>query len=480
MEASPVIDIGSRVEPFFDHYLIDRLNGAQLELHTPTPQEIAVRFDAPWEGSTSHFVTVIQDGDTYRMYYRGNSENIRNAFDKEVTCYAESHDGIHWIKPNLGLVDIRGSRDNNIVLGPEHIFVTRNFAPFLDTRPGVPPAERFKGLGGYLYIGNPELRARAGEGVFAFASPDGIHWRKLSEKPLLDHSHYTYRTDTGPNCAFWSEREQQYVCYIRTWRGDPPDAPGKEGHIRWIGRTTSRDFFNWSKVEHLQFRYGNAEAPWEHLYTNQIHPYVRAPHIYIGLPKRFFPERKALPEHGHDGLSESVFMSSRDGLHWDRTFMEGFIRPGRDRENWTDRTNAAARGVVLTAPDELSIYWLEHYAWPTNRLRRGTLRVDGFSSIHAGYATGEAVTHQIRFDGEKLLLNYATSAAGSLRVELQDGAGRPLPGYSLEESMELYGDEITQPATWQAGTDVSRWAGHPVRLRFMLKDADLYSIRFLA
>ena len=91
---------------------------------------------------------------------------------------------------------------------------------------------------------------------------------------------------------------------------------------------------------------------------------------------------------------------------------------------------------------------------------------------------GELLTHPLRFEGSELVLNAATSAVGSVRVEVQDAEGRPLPGYSLAESIEWYGDEIEHIVSWEAGSDVSQWAGQPVRLRFALQDADLYSLRF--
>ncbi|MSP13983.1 MAG: hypothetical protein EXR62_13635 [Chloroflexi bacterium] len=475
---SHVIDIGSRLEPFFDHYLIDRLTGARLKLHAPTPQEVAVHFDAPWEGMVCHYPTVIKDGDIFRLYYRGKPSHTPDGAADEVTCYAESRDGINWTKPNLGIVELNGSGDNSVVLGPEHLVVTHNFTPFLDTRPGVPANERYKGFGGLFDAHFQEVQDRNTGGVFGYASPDGIHWRKWRDQPLLDHTQYAYYTDTAQCCAFWSEREQCYVCYIRTWEGGRPWRPDMQGEIRWIGRTTSPDFLHWSKVENLVFVHDGQPAPAEHLYTNQIHPYVRAPHIYIGLPFRFLPERKAIADHPYPGISDAVFISSRDGLHWDRTFLEAFIRPGRDWQNWTQRTNAPALGVVQTAPDELSVYWIEHYSHPTARLRRGTLRLDGFASVNAGYDGGEMVTRQLRFAGDKLVLNYATSAAGSVRIELQDAQGQPLPGFSLEDCPELYGDEIAQVVSWTSGADVSQWAGHVVRLRFVVKDADIYAMRF--
>lgn len=469
------IGIGSRLELFVDHYLIDRLDGARLKLHPPTRREIAIQVEYPWEGNSCGYVTVMKDHDLFRMYYRGKSGNSRDGSDDETTCYAESTDGVQWTKPMLGLVEIDGSRQNNAVLGQESAPIPHNFTPFIDTRPGVPQAERYKALGGLFVTSNP----RTTGGLLGLVSADGLHWRRIQEQAVISHAHHPQPTDTSASCAFWSEREGQYVCYLRTWQGEgEPIHPGWPGNIRWIGRTTSPDFLNWTKVTPVVFHQDGVPAPAEHLYTNQIHPYVRAPHIYIGFPRRFMPTRKVVPEHVNMGVSDGVFISSRDGVTWDRTFLEAFIRPGRDRQNWTDRNNTAAWGVHQTGPDELSIYWAEHFRHPTARVRRGTLRLDGFASVNAGYAGGELITRPLQFTGKALVINYATSAAGSLRVELQSETGAPLPGYRLEDCPEIYGDEIERVVAWQSGADVGHLAARPVRLRFVLKDADLYSIQF--
>ena len=181
--------------------------------------------------------------------------------------------------------------------------------------------------------------------------------------------------------------------------------------------------------------------------------------------------------HPLPGVSDGVFMSSRDGVRFQRS-LAAFLRPGRDRKNWTERNNAIAIGVLPTAADELSLYWIENYRHPSCRLRRGTLRLDGFVSVRAGYQGGELLTHPFRFKGSKLLLNYATSAAGSIRIELQEANGQAIPGYALEQSPELYGDQVGHAFRWQKGSDLSSLAGRPVRVRFVMKDADLYSLRF--
>jgi hypothetical protein len=121
---------------------------------------------------------------------------------------------------------------------------------------------------------------------------------------------------------------------------------------------------------------------------------------------------------------------------------------------------------------------MEHYRHPSARLRRATLRTDGFVSVNAPYSGGELVTKPLVFDGSELVINFSTSAVGSLRAELQDDSGHALEGYRASQSVEIYGDQIERVVAWQEGSDVSYLAGKPVRVRFVMKDADLYSIQF--
>ena len=149
------------------------------------------------------------------------------------------------------------------------------------------------------------------------------------------------------------------------------------------------------------------------------------------------------------------------------------------------RNNLVAWDLVETksqfdgAPDELSLYVVEgYYQGESCRVRRHTLRVDGFVSVCAPLSGGEFVTKLLRFKGSRLELNFATSAAGSLRVELQDAKGEPLPGFALDDCPEIFGDTLGREVRWKGGADLSMVAGRPVRIRFEVKDADLYSFRF--
>ena len=463
MDELPV-EVGDRRELFVDRQLIERMDRVDLRLHEPRPAGTALQLNQPWEGIVSGYFTVLQDGSRYRMYYRGRPSTSRqdaSAEAAEVTCLAESEDGIHWNRPRLGLFEVAGTRDNNVVL-VEPKTATHNFCPFIDSRPGVPASERYKAVGG------------TGAGLFGFASADGIHWASVSSRALITAGQFD-----SQNVVFWSETEHCYVCYFRTWRQN----------VRWISRSESADFLHWSEPAEMTF----GDAPPEHLYINQTRPYLRAPHLYLGLAARFNPGRHGLtPEDAraidlsnpanYDSLdqddSDAVLLSSRGGTRSDRTYLESFIRPGQDPRNWVARANYPALGLIQTATNELSCFVLRHYGQPSIHLERLTLRLDGFASVHAGYASGELVTRPMRFKGTDLELNLATSAAGSLRVEVQDANGKPLPGFGLQDAEELIGDRVAVRARWKNHPSLPASEGTVVRLRFVLKDADLYSFRF--
>ncbi len=437
-----IADIGNRLELFVDHHRIESLKTVQLVLHHPVPAEIALKLNDPWDGKYCAYFTVFQDENLFRMYYRGWADLDHG---EQVTCYAESTDGIRWTKPHLGLFEFKGSKQNNIIWTGPGDKGTHNFAPFKDTRPGVPADQKYKALGGIP--------------SHAFVSPDGIHWQRLLDEPLLTEGAFD-----SQNLAFWDTNRLKYVAYFRIFTKD----------VRAVATATSDDFIHWSAPKPIEL----GDTPPEHFYTNATQLYFRAPHYYFSFPKRFMPDRKRLSEHNEMGISEGIFVSSRNGLHFDRTFMEAFIRPGRDRLNWGDRSSMPVWGILQTAPDEMSIYYSQNCRYPTHHIRRGVLRLDGIASANAGYSGGELFTKPIRFTGTKLVLNYSTAASGSIRVEIQDLEGKPCAGFSLAEGKELYGDEIAEAYSWNWGFDVFSLAGKPVRLRFVMKDADLYSYRF--
>jgi hypothetical protein len=478
------IEIGSRRELFVDGHLIDKLVGAQRRMHQPVAREIAVVHDAPWEGAGSGYHSVIHDGDTYRMYHRGSKLGVENGRLKvggQVYCYAESRDGIRWEKPNLRLYEHGGSKENNIFWTGVGI---HNFAPFLDTRPDCPPESRFKALAGTAAEG----------GLFAFHSPDGIHWSLTRKEPVVTEGAFD-----SQNLAFWDATAGKYRAYFRTFtEGITTGKVWKPAGYRAIRTASSSDFLSWGDEADLTYE----DSPVEHLYTNQIGPYFRAPHILIGFPTRYIergwsPSMRALPQLEHremrseahlrygTSLTEGLLMASRNGVHFER-WNEAFLKPGPQRpETWQYGHNYIAWHAVETksslpgAPNELSLYATEgSWTGDSNAIRRYTLRLDGFVSVNAGWRGGELITKPLKFTGDRLDLNFSTSAAGDIRVEIQDADGKPFPGFTLDDSAEIFGDEIDRTVQWKSGSDVSSLSGKTVRLRFVLKDADLYALKF--
>ncbi len=468
---------------------IDELGGgAKLTLHHPEFRDVAMVHDAPWEGNTCAFHTVFQDGDLYRMYYRGASYKMPGHEDHGTTCYAESKDGIHWTRPNLGICEFNGSKDNNIIM-PTFCF----YGPFIDTNPACPPEWRYKAMGG-----------DGEKGVFLYVSPDGIHWQKAQEEPVFP------KEDHEGGVIFYDSVQKRYVVNRRAYK----PMEGFPEPLRRIKRHVSDDAIHWSEAEMLDIGpdFPAPNAPPVELYTQQILPYLNNPAVYVGLPKRYCYNRTtpydayAQKTGQAAGLSEGAFMTSRDGLHY-KVWNEAFIRPGAQHDRWANRNTMCAIGIMLTksdlegAPPELSIYSTEgYYSDGPVRLRRHVIRQDGFVSVQAPLTGGSVtlkplaavVTETSQLPGRQgvtmktaaawsdtmLLLNASTSAYGSIRCEIRDEQNQPISGYTLDDAVAVYGDELDLPMVWKNGTDVSPLIGRRVILHFELVDADIYSLRF--
>jgi hypothetical protein len=461
------IDIGSRRELFVDRHLIGKLTGARLVMHSPQPAPPSAR---PLENVAPHggyaYATVFRDGDVYRLY--GRRERGKSLPDSaprdtrwfnQVTCYAESPDGINWTEPNLGIYrNVPEIKAGNVTLAWE-FGATHNFTPFLDTNPAAPASQRYKAVAGAKTVKDAELLAKYGVGgLRAYVSADGLRWKRLRDEPIIPSDWGFFDSQ---NLAFWSVSEQCYVCYFRVF--DNKHSPG----VRAVRRSTSKDFLHWTGPVDVRMnrpRPGGANRyshRMEQLYVNNIKPYFRAPHIYIGLPTRVNFDRNA--------PSETLLMTSRDGVNFDRTFTGVFCRPGA-AGSYGNRGHYCSNHLIQTGPAELSIYNYNGGRW--------TLRLDGLASLNAPFSGGQMVTRPLTFKGERLRINARTAGIGSVRVEIQDARGKPVAGYALEDCTPMTGDDVSHEVSWTAGPDVSKLSGKPIRLRFVMTDADVYSLRF--
>lgn len=481
-QSADPIDIGSRRELFVDEYLIESLRGAHLQLHRPVRREIAFTTDAPWEGNGSAYQSVFRDGDRFRMYYRGGHHPASRAFEThkspwESLCVAESADGIHWTRVEAGIVEFQGSTKNNLILSEEMVSEIggspAHTAVFRDDNPACPAAERYK----IVIVGSQP------RGLYLLVSADGIRFALKSHRPFATKGAFD-----SQNLMFWDSVRGHYREYHRAF---------DEG-VRGIMTAASKDPAVFPDPQWLTY----PDAAEQALYTNQIQPYYRAPHIYMGFPMRYndrgwSASMKKLPnldereyragKHPRYGttVTDAAFMTSRDGIRF-RRWEEAFIRPGPSRKyTWVYGDNFIFWGMLQTksqldeAPDEISLYATEGY-WEGNAtsFRRYTCRLDGFVSVQAPFRGGELTTKVLKFEGTRLAINMSTSAAGGIRIEIQDADGKPIPGYALQDCDDQFGDEVNRTVTWNMKADVSKLAGRPVRLRMELRDADLYSIQF--
>ena len=282
LRAAEPINIGTRRELFVDEYLIERMSGkARLQLHRPRETEDVFVHDTPWEGNRTLYYTLFRDGDIYRMYYRGSQIDVNDdgySIPYNVTCYAESKDGIHWKRPNLGLVEFRGSRKNNIILTGE---TCHAFVPFKDANPACLDKHRYKAI---VPVYKPV------RGLHVYSSPDAIHWSPMSKKPVITTGYFD-----SQNLAFWDTERRRYVGFHRALRGGPGSLkpPSHEAATKDVMTATSTDFLHWTEPQWLKYsserwtKFSTTKtrfSPYVQFYTNQIQQYGRASAYLPRLP----------------------------------------------------------------------------------------------------------------------------------------------------------------------------------------------------
>ncbi|MDR2100990.1 MAG: hypothetical protein LBP43_00290 [Treponema sp.] len=478
-----IINIGGRREVFWDPELLEEYS-AEFRLAEPEKREIVMRCDCPWEGTSCGYFHAFKDGNTFRMYYRAGDAFAGGELSKKGSiCLIESADGIHWTRPNLGLIEYGGSRANNIVMRGD----IDNFFIFRDSNPACPPEEQYKAVAQGV-----KTKERPNGGLWGYASADGLSFTRIRDKPLLEEGYFD-----SLNTVHWDHLSGLYRLYFRGFHG------GKTGKLRDIRTACSADFIHWEEAVPLNY----GAAPEEQLYTNGILPYYRAPHIKVGFPVRYVerkwePMFEQLPSPAWrsekikryelrlgTALTDGLFMTSRDGLRFCR-WDEPFLRPGPFRvNNWVYGDCYQSWGLLETpgedplGPREISFFAGEDYSCRPVALRRYTVRQDGFAFLGAPREQRTVLTKPLVFEGTALSLNMSTGAAGFVLVEFLDPEGRPIPNYSGPGAYKLFGDDADIKALfWRgdaASEDLSPLAGKPVRLRFTLSEARLYAMQFV-
>ena len=482
-----MIYIGHHRECFFDNYLIDeKKTTAEARLHHPVPREVVLNCDKPWETRGLTYENFFFDSQLkkYRMYYLAREALTDLVMGEKIrVAYAESEDGCRWMKPSLGLFEYKGSKDNNIVFDREAEI--DNFFVFYDENPTCLPEERYKAL---VYTETKDKR----QTLRYYASADGFSFNDMYELPL-------FGAFDSLNTALWDKNTEKYYVYYRTYHNkNTPEivqdrvlAPEDIRDIRVATSENFRDF-----CVHGCINFGEeSDIP---LYTNCVSSYPFAPHIFVGFPSRYVNRGtwsvsyealctkegrlKRIKENARLGLAltDCIFMTSRDGVNFKR-YNEAFMTPGAEYDgNWIYGDCYPARGFILTDPEkngedvdqELSLLCHDREKYGGNlRLRRYTIRRDGFVSLHAGEEEKLLVTKPFVFEGEKLTVNLSTSAFGYAVFKLETADGK-----LCTESVEYFGDSTDKPIAFRDPTVL--FSGKEVVMTVRLRDADIYSFRF--
>ena len=420
----------------------------------------------------SFFLTVREEEGKLRMWYI-----CRDAENQPNLAYAESADGVTWVKPKLGVADYHGSTENNLVGIPGVEGVV-----FQDPKARTPEEK-------YVYV----TRLK-GSSIFRYFSPDGLRWQR-DPKALLAVS-----SDTQ-NVTFWDENLGCYVLYLRG-RGRKP---GTKNLWRTVTRATTRRSHQAAAAGPSGRQQGAREAlrqgggfptvlqadaadPAESdIYNISAQPYPLDRRWYVGFPSFFQrqtnPANKSATNYGR---VEVQFVGSRDGIRWERYDRRAYAAPGLAGSE-TANVIFMGTGMVVRG-DEIWQYgtgFHSHHGDVEARkektdgvIQRYVQRVDGFVSLDFANAGGRAVTAPVKVEGPSLRLNVDTGALGQFRVGLLDSQGKPLPGFEAEQCDVLRTNSTRAVVSWKGSNDLSSLRGQNVQVAFSGSRTKLYSFYF--
>lgn len=469
-----ILPISSPAQPlrhlFLDPAFVEKSENVGLHVNPAQQRETVIRADKPWEKlMISLFLTVLDDGGKLRMWYIcRDKHNVPNV------AYAESADGVNWLKPNLGIVEYEGSKDNNLVS-----LSSLEGAVYRDDR--ASPEER------YSYI--THLLENEG-GMVRFHSPDGLRWKR-DEEPLMK-----FGADSQA-VTFWDERAGKYALYLRGWeqRADTylyrtvvrVDLPSLTSPVVVLPTDSSRRLWGKEKPAvidtefHKVLATDEADPPNSDVYTISAQPYPLDPRWYIGFPS-FFQRIDARKK----GRLDVQFVGSRDGFHWHRYDRASYASPGM--------VGSGSEGMVFMGPnvvvrgDELWQYGTGFYSIHGDSesrkhktdgiIMRYVQRVDGFVSLDFEAEGGRAVTAPVKVDGNQLVLNVETAVLGHLKAGLLDSEGKPLDGLGPDDCEILRINSTHAVVKWKGGRSLASLQGREVRLTFTGSRAKLYSFYF--
>lgn len=456
-----IVEVGHRKQLLVDDYVIagmsnlKRVLGRVTKLNDGKP--VLVK-DQPWERSCTFYGTALHDGKKFQMWYRASLAPF-------ALGYAESRDGLHWVKPKLGLVEFGGTKQNNII--DVELGLAYAFSCFLDPHESD-PAHRYKCCWGHPR----KIRACLGY------SADGIRWT-----PYNNGEPVTGRAADTHSQLMWDEDAGVYRLFTRTdYQRFLRAEMEVRGHRGMTNPDVKRNPTGWKLGRHWYFNRDPKEYRRRQVYSMSDWIYHG---VHFALISGFdYPQdhsegpRDLDKRHERDVLNFYI-ASSRDGERWDFHWVyagQPLVPRGPARS--FDKDMIIPPSNIITHRDRHWIYYSgsnERHGIPRDDEAIGgaTLRLDGFVCLEAGNEPGTITTRPFKLTGDRLRVNVR---GGEFYMEVLDRKGKPVPGFSANESIRYHDpDQLRLIPTWKGAARLSALEGRVIRLRFHLKNARLYS-----
>ncbi len=448
---------------FLDASAVEEQQGLTREFHSLRrhPSSPVVRQDQPWESGRAIsgpyvYGTVMRDAQRFRLWYQLIQQGNHIG-------YAESTDGLHWTKPALGLIQISGSRQNNLVVSTADLDVTGGEChnPSVIFRPAEKnPAERFLLFGFDGKRGHPRV---------AF-SGDGLRWRY----PAASAEQGLFSSSDVVN-FFWDPYQARYAA---TWKT-------KNRRGRAVGVAWSKDAVTWTKpLDGAVFGADDLDPDATQIYGMPAFPYQG---LYVGMPwiyhARYFKDGPYSVEKLHEAQQDSSrHMDVQLAWSWD---LINWTRPPQRAPLLNcGKAGAFDSGMVFTARapvvvgDELWFYYGGADAVHDEKrvhaaIGLATLRLDGFCSLRAGSEEGSFISRRESLREPAVTINARTAPNGSVTVEILNRQNQVVPGFSRAECQSFKGDAVRHALKWNS-TRLPAGISE-IKFRFWLRDADLFS-----
>jgi len=417
---------------------------------------------------------IIHEDGVYRMWYTKSASPVvgKEYSDRNVLCYAESHDAVEWTFPALDIVKIPGMDDRNIV--HDSPYGIHGASVFRD--PADSADRRYKAF--YLGLFTPEAEARYRQtrpndldrlcyrkgvvwGVFGSVSPDGLHWTALPDALVMQQN------DTYQDC-YYDTVLKKYVGYFRM----------RYCHRRAIGRSETDDFRTFPPPEVSIWCDANISpsAEWYGPFGRSLYPGTTDYHLMFPLLWKV-----------NEDLFYTHLATSPEGKYWSVLSSGPILTPGP----WgsSDAGGLVVNSGIVSLPDNRVGVIVDGYSmphkypfrpshppggrywatWPRERM------VALVAEEH-----GEFRTRLLSFQGNDVRINARTRHTGCIRIQITDQHDQPLAGRTFDDCDPITGDFTDRPITWKGQSHIGRAADQPVKLWFRLDAAELFALYFTA